>query len=45
MIDLYRNPDLTDKIFDCLLAARPKVQSVGRKTSFLVVSDVNAHHA
>ena len=41
---VYRNPDLWDKIFDCLLTAMAKVQSVNRKASFLCVSDVNAHH-
>ena len=41
---IYRNPDLSDKIFYCLLAATTKVQSVDRKASFMFVGDVNAHH-
>ena len=41
---VYRNPNLSDNIFDRLLTAIAKVQSVYRKTSFLFVGDVNAHH-
>ena len=41
---MYRNPDLSNKIFDCLLTARGNVQSVDRMASFLFVGDVNAHH-
>ena len=41
---VYRNPDLSDAFFDCLLTGMAKVQSVDRKASFLVVGDVNAHH-
>ena len=41
---MYRNNDLSDKIFNCLLTAMAKVQSVDRKTSFVAVSDVNAYH-
>ena len=40
---VYQNPDLSDTLFTCLLTARAKVQSVNRKASFLVVSDVNAN--
>ena len=40
----YRNPDLWDKIFACLLTAMAEVQSLDRKASFLFVGDVNAHH-
>ena len=36
---LYRNPDLDDLIFDCLLASMAAVQA-----SFLFVSDLNGHH-
>ena len=32
---VYRNPDLSDKIFDCLLTARAKVQSA-KRASFLL---------
>ena len=41
---VYRNPDISDEIFDCLLAIMTTVQSVNRKVSFLFVGDVNAHH-
>ena len=36
--------DLLDKVFDCLLIAIVKVHFVDRKTSFLFVGGVNAHH-
>ena len=43
MFGVYRNPDLSDESFDCLLTVIAKVQSVKRrKTSFLFVGDVNA---
>ena len=35
---------LPESIFDCLLTAMAKVQSVNRKASFLFVGDINAHH-
>ena len=38
---LYRNSDLSDKIFDCLLTAMTKVQFMDRKVSFLFIGDVN----
>ena len=41
---VYRNLDVSINIFDCLLTAMAKVQSVDRKTSFLFVDNVNAHH-
>ena len=41
---VYRNPDLSDKIFHCLLPAMAKVYTVDRKESFLFDGDVNAHH-
>ena len=41
---MYRNPDPTDKNFNCLLAAMTKVQSVDSKASFLFVGDANARH-
>ena len=44
MLGMYRNLDLSDNIFDCLLTAVAKVQSVNRKAPFLLVGDVNAHH-
>ena len=44
MFGVYRNPNLSDKIVDCLLTAIAKVQSVDRKAFFLFVGDLNAHH-
>ena len=41
---MYRKPDLSNNIFDCLLTAMTKVQSIDRKASFLFVGDLNAHH-
>ena len=41
---MYRNPDLSDKIFCCWLMTMAKLQSVHRKESFLPGGDVNAHH-
>ena len=41
---VYRNPDLSDKIVDCLLTVMAKVRFVYRKAFFLFVGDVNAHH-
>ena len=39
-----RNPDLWGKFFGSLLTTIAKLQSVSRKTSFLFVGDVSAHH-
>ena len=41
---LYRNPDLDDRIFDCLLASMAAVQAEGARASFLFVGDLNGHH-
>ena len=38
---LYRNPNLDDRIFDCLLASMAAVQA---EISFLFVGDLNGHH-
>ena len=35
MFSVYQNPDLSDKIFACLLTAMAKVQLVDRKEFFL----------
>ena len=40
----YRNPDLDDRIFDCLLASMAAVQAEDVLASFLFVSDLNGHH-
>ena len=39
----YRNPDLDDRIFDCLLASMAAVQAEDVCASFLFVWDLNVH--
>ena len=41
---LYRNPDLDDRIFDCLLASMAEVQAKDIRASILFVDDLNGHH-
>ena len=41
---VYRNPDLDDQIFDCLLNSMAVIQENDRKAAFLFVGDFNAHH-
>ena len=42
---LYRNPDLDDRIFDCLLASMAAVQAEVVRAFFLFVQgDLNGHH-
>ena len=41
---LYRNPDLDDRIYDCLLTAMAAVQAADVCASFLFVGDLNGHH-
>ena len=41
---LYRNPDLDDRIFDCLPASTAAVQAEDVRASFLFVGDLNGHH-
>ena len=38
---LYRNPDIDDRIFDCLLASMAAVQAEDVRASFLYVGDLN----
>ena len=38
---LYRNPDLDDRIFDCLLASMAAVQAEDVRASFLFGGDLN----
>ena len=40
----YRNPDLDDWIFDCLLPSMAAVQAEDVRASFLFVGDLNGHH-
>ena len=44
MHSLYHNPDLVERIFDCLLASMAAVQAEDVRASFLFVSDLNGHH-
>ena len=41
---LYRNPDLDDRIFYCLLASMAGVQAEAVRASFLFLGDLNGHH-
>ena len=41
---LYYNPDLNDRIFDCLRASMAAVQAGDFRASFLFVGDLNGHH-
>ena len=44
VFSLYRNPDLDDRIFDCLLTSMAAVQAEDVRASFLVVGDLNSDH-
>ena len=44
MSSLYRNPDLDDRIYDCLLIAMAAVQVADARASFVFVGDLNGHH-
>ena len=44
VFSLYRNPDLDDRIFDCLLTSMAAVQAEDVRPSFLFVGDFNGHH-
>ena len=41
---LYRNIDLDDQIFYCLLASMAAVPAKDVRASFLFVGDLNGHH-
>ena len=41
---LYRNPDLDNRIFYCLLASIAAVQAEDVRASFLFVGVLNGHH-
>ena len=41
---LYRNPDLDNRIFYCLLASMAAVQTEDIRVSFLFVGEFNGHH-
>ena len=42
VFSLYRNPDLDDRIFDCLLTSMAAVQAEDMRASFLFVGDLKA---
>jgi hypothetical protein len=44
IFNLYRNPDLDDRIFDCMLTSMAAIQAEDVKASFLFMGDLNAHH-
>ena len=44
MFSLYRNPDLDDRIFDCLLTPMAALQSEDVHASFRFGGDLNGHH-
>ena len=44
VFSLYRNPDLDDHIYDCLLTSMAAVQAEDVRASFLFVGDLNGHH-
>ena len=44
VFSLYRNPDLDDRIFYCLLTSIAAVQAEEVRASFLFVGDLNGHH-
>ena len=44
VLSLYRNPNLDDRIFDCLLTSMVAVQAEVIRASFLLVGDLNSHH-
>ena len=41
---LYRNPDLGDQNFYCLLASMAAVQAEDVRASFMFVGDLTGHH-
>ena len=44
VFSLYCNPDLDDRIFDCLLTSMAAVQAEDVRASVLFVGDLNGHH-
>ena len=44
VFSLYDNPDLDDRIYDCLLTAMAAVQAADACASFLFVGNLNGHH-
>ena len=44
IFSVYRNPDLDNSIYDCLLTSMSAIQEADKKSAFVFVGDVNAHH-
>ena len=44
MFSLYRNPDLDDRIYDCLLTAMAAGLAADARALFLFVGDLNGRH-
>lgn len=42
---VYRSPNTDDRVYDCLLDAMAKIQSVDSKAVFHFVGDFNCHHS
>ena len=45
IFSLYRNPDLDNSIFDCMLHSMHNIQERDRKSAFVFVGDLNTHHS
>ena len=41
---LYRNPEIDDRVFDCLLASMAAVQAEDVRACFLFLGDLHGHH-
>ena len=44
IFSVYRNPDLDDSIYDCLMSSMCDIQERDKKSGFVFVGDFNAHH-
>ena len=44
VFSLFHNPDLDDRIFDCLLTSISAVQAEDVRASFMSAGDLNCHH-
>ena len=44
VFSLYRNPDLDDRMFDCLLTSMAAVHAEDARASFLFAGDLNGQH-
>ena len=44
IFSVYRNPDVDDSIYDCLLLSMASIQENDSKSAFIFIGDFNAHH-